>query len=257
MTVQTVPFKSVRSTSRGQSTAVLIAAHVDGAQLSLDAGRSLRVAYQVLDAEGTVAASGSTQFGLTLGASTRQRVLASGLRFVDQVALRPGRYELRLVAEQEGGPLGSVVAPLEARAFDEPLEMSGLVMSSSGVTLEDALPGDEAATTPGSLEPTVSRTFRAADTLRAFAEIYVDGKTRLDDIVVVSTLTRPAGLPLSYRTTTRAAALTPNDPRRRGFDVQFALSDLPPGTYVLTLEGRSLSQPEKTVSRQIPFSVRE
>lgn len=256
VTVLTIPFKQARNTSRDGSTAVLIAAHIDATPLSLDSGRSLRVAYRVLDVEGQVAVSGSRQFGLKLSESTRQQVLASGLRFVEQLALRPGRYELRLVAEQEGGPLGSVVTPLEASAFDEPVAMSGLAISASGATVEVSLPRDPAAP-PTSLDPTVSRMFRPADTLRAFAEVYTDGKASPDDLAVTSTLTMASGAVLWSRPATPGTALRPNDARRRGFEVQFALSDLPPGSYVLTLRARSLSRPERTVVRQIPFSLRE
>lgn len=253
--VLTVPLKGPGTTPGDDSTSVLIVAGISGQQLSFE-GRSLTVAFKVLDVEGKPAASGHTTFGLQLGETNRQRVRSSGLRFTEQIALPPGRYELRIVAEQEGGPLGSVVSPFEAPEFKEPFEMSGIVVSASGLALEVPLPRRSAAPAPAALAPTLTRAFRAEATLRVFAEIYFDQRTSPGDIVVTGTILQKSTEVLR-RPAMRVAALSQNDARRIGVEAELPLRGLPPGAYVLALNGHSTSLPRRTASRQVPFTIQE
>jgi len=242
---------SAFKTTRREST-VVVGAHVDGQMLQLVSGASLTVSYRIFDVEGRAAAGAYKVFDLNLQPASRGHVVEDGLRFVERVSLRPGRYELRLVAEQPNVALGSVIASFEVPKFDEPLAMSGVVLASHGqralslthdATLRDALEA----------EPTVARRFTRADTVSAFAEIYAE---RSDEAVsVVGTLTTSAGAEIARVAADSVAPLPGSHTGAHGYRVNFDLRDVPPGEYVLTVEASSGRQVGHSVRREIPIAV--
>lgn len=256
--VTTTPFKG----GGAKDSSVVIAAHVRGQTLDVTAGRRLAVSYQVFDVNGKVVTGAYKVFGFNLGSESKAQVSVTGLQFVERVTLPRGRYELRLVAEQPGGPIGSVLTTIEASEFDESLAISGVAIASMRAN-EVPLAGDPSLRSVLPDDATALRTFRAADGLSAYAEVY----TRLDDInpglrydvinvaALTSAITNSAGAVVGRGKAQKVTGEPAGKSLREGFRTDFDLSTLTPGSYVLTLEASAGRDGKRTATRQIPFTV--
>ena len=248
----------------GKDSSVVITAHVRGNTLEFEAGRRLAVSYQVFDLEGKVATGFYKVFGFSLGSETKSRATGTGLQFVERVSLKPGRYELRLVAEQPGGPIGSVVAPIEAGRFEDELELSGVALASRRAP-EVLLVGDRPLKSALSVDPTALRSFRASDGVSAYAEVYTELDNNVSDAYLAAirvatvggAITTPEGVPLVRGQSQRVAAAPAGKMLREGFRTDFDLSRLTPGRYVVMIEGASGRDRKRTVTRQIPIDIVE
>ncbi len=254
--VSTTAFKG-----NGKDASVVITAHVRGQMLEFDKGRRLAVSYQVFDVEGKVATGFYKVFGFNLGDVSKARATGTGLQFVERVNLKPGRYELRLVAEQPDGPIGSVVAPIEAGKFEDELEISGVALASRRAN-EVLLVGDRRLRGVLADDATALRTFRATDGLSAYAEVYTELDERASEMrydviriaTLASTIANAAGAVVARGQVQKVIGEPAGKSVREGFRSDFDLSKLTPGSYVLTLEARA-GRERKAVTRQIPFTV--
>ena len=254
--VATTAFKG-----NGKDASIVITAHVRGKTLDFDKGRRLAVSYQVFDVDGKVASGFYKVFGFNLGDASKARATGTGLQFVERISLKPGRYELRLVAEQPDGPIGSVVSTIVAGKFEDDLELSGVSLASRRAN-EVLLVGDRSLRNLLSDDATALRRFRASDGLSAYAEVY----TRLDDLdygvrydlvpvaTLASSVTNSAGAVVASGKVQKVRGDAAGKSLREGFRTDVDLSKLTPGSYVLTLEARGRNG-KKPVTRQIPFMV--
>ena len=255
--VSTTAFKG-----KGKDASVVITAHVRGKTLEFDAGRRLAVSYQVFDVEGKVVTGFYKVFGFNLGNDSKARATGAGLQFVERISLKPGVYELRLVAEQPGGPIGSVVAPIDAGKFEKEPELSGVALASRRAN-EVLLVGDRGLRGVLPDDPTALRTFRPTDGLSAYAEVYTEldesnPTVRYDTIRVAtltSAITNSAGAIVVRGQSQRVSGEPAGKSLREGFRTDYDLSKLTPGHYVLTLEARAGRDQKRTATRQIPFTV--
>ena len=255
--ISTAPFKSSE-----KEASVVITAHVRGMTLDYNAGRQLSVAYQVLDADGKVATGSYKVFGFKMGDESKARATGTGLQFVERITLKPGRYELRLVAEQPGGPLGSVVTTIDADKFEKDIDLSGVALASRSAN-EVLLVGDKSLRSVLPDDATALRRFRAADGLSAYAEVYTDlddgiPSARYDAINVAtltSTISSPAGAVVVRGQAKKVIGQAAGKSLREGFRTDFDLAKLTPGNYVLTIEARAGRGAKDAVTRSIPFTV--
>jgi VWFA-related protein len=230
---------------------VVIGGQVGGA-LRLDEGARVGVAYQVFDLEGRVTTGEYKIFDLALQPETRGRVEEAGLRFVDRLALPAGRYELRLAVDQPDGGVGSVVVPLEVPTFEDALAMSGILLGAASTAGDLTLHADAAAQAALGMDPTATRRFLSGDRVSGYAEVYArDRQLTGENVQLRAVVTTDAGAEV----TREAGRQVPDDTPRAsawGFTFEVSLADVPPGSYVLTVEGRA---GRRTVTRQVPFSV--
>lgn len=230
-------------------------AQIHGAALQLTTRDRIAVSYQVFTPEGRVATGKYKVFKLDLKPETRDSVARHGFRFVDRLRLRPGRYELRLVADQPEGALGAIVAQIDVPAFDEPLALSGLALSATSTAGHRRLLDDEAVRRGLGADPTSVRRFRPGDTLSVFAEVYsTDARVQDDDLSVTGTITTADAAPVATATGV-PARVTSGGAGRWAFRTDFSLADAAPGEYVLTIDARSARHPDRSARRQLPFRV--
>lgn len=252
--VTATPFKG----GGAKDSSIVIAAHVRGQTLDFNAGRRLAVSYQIFDVDGKVATGAYKVFSFNLGDASRAQANGTGLQFVERVTLKPGRYELRLVAEQPGGPIGSVLTTIEASEFDESLAISGVALASR-LANEIPLVADRAIRDALPADPTALRRFRAADGLSAYAEVY----TELDETIspsqgaaaLTGRISTPAGDVVVSSKPRRLSGSPVGKTLRESYRTDFDLSRVTPGSYVLTLDASSTRNRKKVVSRQIPFTL--
>ena len=233
--VFSAPFKGVD----GKST-VVIGGQIAGA-LRLSDGERMTVSYQIFDLEGALQKGEYKVFTLNPTPETRARTEETGLRFVERVELPPGRYELRLVADQPDGALGSVVVPLEIPTLDEALALSGITLAASSIASNLTLFEDVAARSAHDMNPTAIRRFPRGDVVSLFTEVYSNDARMTAEVLTVSAIvTDTAGVEVKRE---EAILVPPADDTtaagRWGFKMEISLLDVDPGRYVVTVEATS------------------
>ena len=231
---------------------VIIGGQISGA-LQLGADDQMMVAYQVLR-EGRIVTGEYQVFTLNLEPETRQRVAERGLRWIGRLALPAGRYELRLVADQQNGRLGSLVVPIEVPEFTD-LSISGIVVAAAAADLDFDLRDDAALRRVLGADATALRRFQQGDVITAFFEVYAaDRQSRPDDISVTGVVTDRDGKEIKRESAwpTREQPFLRGDSRGSGYTLELALSELPPAEYILTVEA---SWRDTSARRQVSFVV--
>ena len=238
-----------------QDGAVVLDAQLRGAGLGLNAGDRVTVSYQVIDTDGKIVTGAYKTFTLNLREQSRKQVLSEGMRFVDRLSLKPGRYEVRFVADQPASDiLGSVVTHVEVPKFDAPLSISDVLIGSLSTWEHHTLHRDDDLRKRLSVDPTAVRRFPRGDELSVYAELYQRADATDDLDVTVSVI----GTDGKARLKEDAMPVEGSDTaQRRAFRAHVSLADLAPGVYVLSVEGSSSKDGVEPVRRQLPFTVVE
>jgi VWFA-related protein len=247
----TAPFKG-----SGREQVVVFGGQITG-DLRLEGGVPLVLSYQVFATDGALKTGEFKEFTLDLRPETRARVEGTGIRFVDRVTLEPGRYELRMVVDQPGSAVGSVIANVDVPDFDDRLALSGIVLGASSTAEHDTLRPDAAFDRLLGAAPTAIREFTSGDRLTAFVEVYSnDRRTSADEVAVTAVLTSPDGVEIARESGWPVEGLLEDASRdgRWPFAIDLDLVGLPPGAYVLTIEA-SATGVDKPVQRRIPLRV--
>ena len=246
----------------GNTGAVVVALEIDGPSLKFEErdGRfveSIEVSIVAADARAKVQGGDSQTFNLNLVPETHERISRTGVRLLSQLDLPPGRYQIRVGAQETTGlAIGTVLYDIEVPDYAEmPFALSGLFLTSSAA--ESFATANQDTDWSGLLPapPVVTRTFSASDTLTWFAEVYDN-----------STQTAHA---INYRTTVQDATdgrilVGSRDNRviqagvrgqAQGFTTSLPLRDLDPGMYVLRIEASS-TVGGHSASRDVLFEVK-
>jgi VWFA-related protein len=249
-----IDFVAVPFQGSSSSASVVIEADMRGGDLHLGSGDQVEVSYIPIDTRGKVGKGSRKVFTLNFKAATRPEVERNGLRFVDRIALPPGRHELRFAVYQPGGASGSVVAQVDVPDFPKaPLAVSGLVVASSAAGPYTLL-SDAAIKAALSADPTSRRLFTRNEQLAVFAEVYVGAGRKSADIDMTYTIEDRFGDPLMTQTGRVVDPAPKGRAGRSGYLARFPLVELPAGTYVLT--GRAVSlDGVLAAARQIPFTI--
>jgi hypothetical protein len=194
---------------------------------------------------------------LTLKPDTLERVKARGVRVLSQMALPPGRYQLRVAAGNATGKVGSVLYDLEVPDFYKaPLTMSGLALTAASASqtatlkpkdpLGDVLPGP----------PTTAREFARGDELRLFAEFYENARNAPPHMLDFrAELRADGGRVVQSAVDERSSTELDKGTGGYGFEARLPL-DVEPGLYVVHVEGRVRTSATASVSRDIQVRVR-
>ena len=226
--------------------AVLVGAHIAGADLALAPGEILEVGYRATDVEGKATPGAFTRFELVLKES-RPAVESSGLRFVEWMSLPVGRHQVRFVASQPAGRTGMVVADVEVADFaNDPVSLSGILLASDATAAHHTLKGDAALHKVLAADPTAVRRFSRRDTLTAYVEAYTNAGTSFRSLTgsvtrVGTTRNQPAEIQTVASERGRWAVTT-----------RLRLNTLQPGDYVLAYEAVGGS---RTAKRGVLFTV--
>ena len=229
---------------------VVLDAQLRGAGLRLDSSARVTISYQVIDLDGKIVTGHYKGFTLDFRDSSRQQIMREGLRFVDRLTLKPGRYEVRFVADQpDSDILGSVITHVEVPAPAGSLSMSGILLASLSTSDHKVLYSDEKTRTRLSADPTAVRRFPQGDELVVYAELYGDNVRGADGARVTVSVIAGDGKALVTEDGSDVEA-----DAGKGFRTMLSLADVPPGTYVLRVEGHATDTREP-ITREVPFSV--
>ncbi len=248
--VQATPFRGGRKKQIVQLVIEILGSSVAFSERGGRFDSRLELASFTVDSSGRGANGRSTTIEMRLTWDELQRVRATGVRWMSQLELAPGRYRLRVAAREPAtGAAGVVTADVDVPSFAEEPSLSGVLLTSLPSALMVTRGEARLASTLGT-PPTAERRFVAGDRIVAAAEAYVPaagahgGVTaeieRVEDGVV---LRRQAEL--------RAVG----DPAGGGLvSLPIDTASMPRGRYVLRvrLDG---TQPGGQGERSVPFEV--
>ena len=228
--------------------AVLLTAQVRGQDLVLESGELVEVGYQAMTTEGMLTPGAFHVFKLDLSSQSRTSAESAGLRFVDWLALPPGRHQVRFAVHQPNGKTGMVVGDMDVPNFAaSPLSMSGMVFASERLREQQTMKADEPLRKLLGVSPTAERSFVQGDVLTTYVEVYTNAKTPPPP--VIARLARADQLNRAQPVNARPVVA---EPGRAGWVTRIPIETLEPGIYVLSLEARA---GRRSALRQVPFTV--
>jgi VWFA-related protein len=219
---------------------------------------ALSIAVIATDAAGRVKNSLTRTLTMPLRPESYQQVKTSGIRAVESLELPPGRYRLRIAAQDSNSlRVGTVHYDLDVPDFETlPLSMSGLLLTSSLAGVVPTAPGEQLdrlrKVLPG--PPSVARVFRAGEVLALVADIY-DRQIAAHTVDIITTVRSVEGRECvrleDHRTSAEFAAHT----GAFRYAPTIPLKGLAPGLYALTVEARSRLGAGGSVRRDAPFEI--
>ena len=187
------------------------------------------------------------------------------------LALRPGRYQLRLSAHiGAASKTGSVYYDIEVPDFQaRPLSLSGLLLTSNPKPVSTNTDRIKAYVP---IAPTARRTFAVADRVTAFARIYqggqmsaaappdrmppgrsMPGRDAMQTVQLTISITDAQGAVRVRRAEAVAPDMFGTNDRMAEFSMDLPLKGLTPGEYLLSLDAKS---GRGTARRDIRFTIR-
>jgi len=213
---------------------------------------ALEVSYVAVDKNGKVAAGNRDTLIMNLKPDTYQRVAQTGFRVQSRLELAPGKYHLRIAAREGGGKIGSIFYDLIVPDFrDQPLMMSGLVLTSSsaGVIPSAGAIAELANVLPA--PPTTSRVFGTTDEISLLAEIYDNQASSHPHAVNITTSLKAEGGRAVFSTNDQRSSKELGGAKGGfGYTARIPLKDVAEGLYVLRVEAAS-------TLKGVPAAVRE
>jgi len=220
---------------------VLLGVEMRGRDLQLAAGDRLQLSYYAVDAKGKYQGGSSDTVTLNLRPETKATIQRTGMRTLSRFDLPPGRYQLRVVANELSTKLvGSVLYDLEVPDFTKgPLVMSGVALTSAASSRVPTVRPDDELKQVLPAAPNGSRTFPVGDDLALFAEIYDNAGGSPHKVDITTTVTADEGKELFKSEDTRDSSELQGKSGGYGYSTRVPLQGMPPGLYVLKVEARS------------------
>jgi len=250
--VSATPF---RSTDRNVS--VLVVTELAGRDLTLDRGGRVEISMLAVDTRSKVHGVRNEVLSLNLRPETRTQVERSGVRLLKRMELPAGRYQLRVAArDTRNNRVGAVIHDLDVPDFQPGrVSMSGLVLTSATPdTMMTPQSDDELANVLPS-PPTAIRTFPQNDTLFVYTEVYNQPAGAVGAFEITVTVLTSDGRTLFKAAETLDASALQQAGDRFGYSARVPLAAIPPGTYLLSVEGQSNGGPNASAARHVRFSV--
>ena len=252
MRLQAIPFPS---DSKKSSVKLVVEVLGRGLQFGERGGRfeeRIELALLTVDAHAKADNGRSSNIDLRLTPEELQRVKTTGVRWLSQLELAPGRYQVRVAGRAaRTGATGLVTADVDVPRFapDAPA-LSGVTLTSltSVVMLTR---GDAKTSDPLATPPSAARTFVAGDHLTARVDAYVP--PTLPELELIAFVEWPDG----SRNPPIRKKLAGGQAPARGAEVAIPIDTtlLAPGAYVLRIalaaHGAGAALPE----RAVPFEI--
>jgi VWFA-related protein len=191
---------------------------------------------------------------LALKPETYERVSHGAIRVLSQLSLPEGRYQIRSSA---GGAAlaGGVVYDVVVPDFRDDFSLSGIAVTSSqaGETFTFTPHKKLDMTFPA--PPTTAREFSRDDKLSLYAEAY-ENRRKPHAVTLTIELRGEGDTVVDSHVMERKSADKPKQASIYAFTPNLDLETVSPGRYVIRVVARSSLDRNKSVSRDVPFSVR-
>lgn len=264
VTLTTVPMKVFvaphKTASRASAVTVAIEIPASGLDLADEDGRLNGVVDLAVGAQIGTRTLRSTQFtyDVRMDEAQSERLRRNGLRLTTEVTLEPGEYRLHVAAGTRGGRTGKVLSDLTVPDFGEQmLMMSGVSLTSKAASQMPTLGTTSARATPLTAPVAASREFARSDVVTVYAEVYenVWWTDAEHTITFLTELRNEDGraIPMTSEKRSSSAVQKVNG---HPFVATLPLADVPPGSYLLRVEGRSDFGRSPSIVREVLIEVR-
>ena len=252
MQVFAAPFKGT-----APKASVLLGVEISGKNLQLAAGAQLQLAYYAMDAKGKYQGGSTETVTLNLRPETKLIVEQTGLRALSRLELAPGRYQLRIAANEIASKVvGTVLYDLEVPDFSKPpISMSGLALTSPAATRLPTVRPDVELRQVLPAPPVAARDFQADEEIALFAEVYDTTAASPHKVDITTTVTADEGKVMFKTDETRDSSELQGKSGGYGYTTRVPLKGLSPGIYVLKVEARSRLGASPTAERQVQFRI--
>jgi VWFA-related protein len=254
MQVFAAPFKGT-----APKASVLLGVEVSGRDLKLASGDKLQISYRAIDAKGKLQGGNNETVTLNLRPETKASVEKGGLRTLSRFELPPGRYQLRVAADELNTKLvGSVLYDLDVPDFSKlPLSMSGIVLTSVFASRVPTVRPDEQLRQVLPAAPVATRVFPVNDEIALFAEVYDNAAATPHKVDIMTTVTSDEGKVVFKNDEARDSSDIQGKSGGYGYTTRVPLKDMSPGIYVVKVEARSRLGSSPAVDRQVQFRIAE
>ena len=247
------PFKGV-----APNASVLFGVELRGRDMKVGSNSKILLSYLAIDANGKVRGGNTDALSLTnLKPESKARIEQTGLRMLNRLDLPPGKYQLRIAAQdQAGGNVGSVQYDLEVPDYAKvPFSMSGLVLTSAAGAALPTAKADEQLKPMMPGPPVALRTFPQNDEIVLFTEVYDNAGASPHKVDITTTVTTDEGKVLFKTDETRDSTDLGGKRGGYGYTTRVPLKDLALGRYVLKVEAKSRLGNTPPVARELQFTV--
>ncbi|MBI2187916.1 MAG: VWA domain-containing protein [Acidobacteria bacterium] len=249
-----------KGTAPNASVSLVLEMRADAFRFTEKAGTFLdrvQVAFSAVDAAGKTHPGSKHVLGMEMSAATAALARERGFRVVSEIALPPGRYQLRASTVEEGANRsGSVFHDIEIPDFYKaPFAMSGVALASASTSATPTVRPSEALkdVLPGPLA--TGREFPPNDQIALFAEFYENAPNAPPHTIELATTARAEdGRVVFQNREQRSSADLQGTSGGYGYSVRLPLTEFAPGPYVIRVEGRSVNN--ATAAREVLIRVR-
>jgi VWFA-related protein len=241
------------------NASVLLGIELRGRDLRMDANSPVNLSYEAVDAKGKIRGGGTNVVPFNNVKPESKPLLAqTGLRLLNRMDLPPGRYQVRVAAnETGGGAIGSILYDLEVPDFYKTtFSMSGLTVTSMVASRLPTIRPDEQLKAMLPAPPAALRTFENNDEIALFVEVYDNAASSPHKVDITTTVTSDAAREVFKTTEERSSSDIQGKGGGYGYGTRVPLRDIPPGIYALKVEARSRLGHGAVASREVQFTVK-
>jgi VWFA-related protein len=258
--LQAVPHKGT-----GKSTNLRVIVQASGRDLAFKENNGvfstkLSFSIGVFTKEGKSIFAERPDADLNLRPETLDRVRQSGMRLVRQLSVPPGRYQLRVAAQDSSkARQGTAILDIDVPDFTKAdIALSGVALTASAdrsvatgsapavMTFEGGLPGP----------PSTLREFPANSELAVFVEVYDNKPTPTHRLDVTATVKADDGRVVFSHNQEYSTDELHSTPGGFGYSARMPMTGWTPGLYVLTIDAKSRIGNQPPVSKVIQFQVK-
>ncbi|MSO55681.1 MAG: VWA domain-containing protein [Acidobacteria bacterium] len=247
----------------GKNAAVRVLVEAVGRDLTFKQNNGLytnKLSFQigVFNKEGKSVVLERPDTDLNLKPETYERVTQHGVRMLRQLLVPPGRYQIRVAAQDSGKTKqGSAILDVDVPDFSKgPLVLSGVAIAASAdgsiatgsndLTLGGALPGP----------PSALREFPAGSEITAYVEVYDNQPNPPHRLDVTATVRADDGRVVFTQSQEFSSEELHGTPGGFGFAARIPMTGWTPGLYVLRLDAKSRLGNAEPISKMIQFDVK-
>ena len=220
----------------------------------------LSMSVGVFNKEGKSVTAERPDVDLNLRPETHARVMQNGVRILRHLSVPPGRYQVRVAAQDNGKTKqGSVHFDLDVPDFTkDPIALSNVALAATAdrAVYSPPKPGFDPfnGLLPGA--PSALREFPNDSEIAAAVEVYVNKPTPTHRIDITSTVKADDGRVVFTHSEERSSEELHGTPGGFGYAVRIPIKGWVPGLYVLTIDAKSRLNNVEPATRVIQFEVR-
>ena len=197
---------------------------------------------------------------LNLRPETHDRVMQNGVRVMRQLSVPPGRYQIRVAAQDSSKTKqGTAILDIDVPDFLKGnIALSGVALAATADRSVATGSAQDVLTFGGGLPgaPSTLREFPSNSEIAAFAEVYDNAPTPSHRLDVTGTVKADDGRVVFTHSQEFSSDDLHGAPGGFGFSTRIPMTGWAPGLYVLTIEAKSRIGNPQPVSKVIQFQVK-